>query len=99
MTEMVLFTCAFLTLITVSVAMFVSLVAATIVYSWWRKLQATRDHLPSMLQQRIDELAAKAIEPLRERLDERGRPSAEPNNQPSGTITLEEDYEEWMART
>lgn len=99
MTETTLAICAFLTLVNVGVAAFVVGIAATMIYSWFRKLQSTKDALPELLQNAINELATKVLQPYREVVDERGRARAKPNESAEHTVDLDEDYNEWMANS
>ena len=98
MSDALLICCALLTLVNILVSVFVSMVAGTIVYSWWKRLQGTKDTLPELLQTAIDNLAAKVIEPYREMLDDKGRATAQPNSIPTDTIPLDEEFNAWMSK-
>ena len=98
MTSALLILAALITLGNICIALYVSVIAGTIVYSWWKNLQVTKDTLPPLLQEAINKLAARYIEPYRELLDERGKAITEPSRPHVDDIVLEEDYTEWMNR-
>ena len=83
MTSALLILAALITLGNICIALYVSVIAGTIVYSWWKNLQVTKDTLPP---------------PYRELLDERGKAITEPSRPHVDDIVLEEDYTEWMNR-
>ena len=86
---------AFLSLVCVMSALFISLIAGSIVWVWWRAEMTMVNGLPRRVEHAIAQAAAQYIQPLEEVLDDRG--NLVDRRPVKRTPLSDEELEKWLA--